>query len=680
LTSTLGGRLTGGGAEGALARATLATPRTSTGYLNKVAEASRQMLTTGIREGGQEIFDEAGEAIGVQTAQILGGERSGYDFAEVRGRATVGFMAGAVLGALGGGVSVTLSRSQADEVLDELARHVERGTFDPAALDAVARALLDPNQAQIHVVKETTDVSATPVDAARDRATGAEPERSGGDTPPVPGGDQRGGADAAAPGSGTVSHLPVGAADPADGAALGTQPPAGAADHAEDAAPGAQPPAGAADHAEDAALDALLLEREAAAMASGDPLEVAVTALENQAARSGTAAPGPTEDAAPGPLETGVPDEPPPPVVQARADGTLQVGAPPATVRELLQMLGVTAPPALARGAGDTTVVGATQAATVAQAMALAYPEPQYTKEDLARVHLVAQQELGPAYDPAGVRLVSPRSLWHAPAGTRGTTRIDGPAAAFLAAAFDAAGRRLVFFEARGHAVGTGGFVVRGDGRTAYLNVAGAINPVTEAIHEATHLLQQSDPVAYAAYKAALQAAERGAPILDTSDAALLSWARESYFGADPAISRLPDLAAVLAHTNMSRESLLDEFIADATGVASAQKGFWRRVLQELARTDRNALRKLMAVLRQLTDQIRATLGAGASFPAIHRYIQDMDALVDAAAHFLATAHPPGSRCAPPGPGRCPCRCAGLADAGRAFRVAQNGRDDGTLQ
>lgn len=92
LAALAGGKLTGGGAEGALARSF------SGSGAGRLAVA---VPSVALREGGQEYIEEGGEAIGVQTGEVYAGTRDGFNLPAAHGQGIIGAAAGM---AIGGGV------------------------------------------------------------------------------------------------------------------------------------------------------------------------------------------------------------------------------------------------------------------------------------------------------------------------------------------------------------------------------------------------------------------------------------------------------------------------------------------------------------------------------------------------------------------------------------------------
>lgn len=465
--------------------------------------------------------------------------------------------------------------------------------------DEVAAELLNPARAQMqHVGPANQTLEVPNGQAPAMDAGGSQGERA--DT---------GGSAGLAPGGGAVA----GEGSPVAGAPVRSSEPGASVGDAQPVGDAALTPAPADP------LSAAVLELEEVAFSDN---------LEEQSAAPSSIAeePLPEVEAAPAP------------VVQLRPDGTAAVAAAPETVADLMESLGVPKP-ATARTAGGSTLVGATAAADVEAAVAMAYPAVKYTRGDLANVSYIAQHV---GVGTADVALVSPQTLWARNDADQRGTRLDGPAAAFLAAGVQAfGGRRLVFFEPRteaGAAALPGGSIMSGDGSTIYLNVRGAINPVSELVHEATHSIRTADPQTYESLLQAITTVTEGraAPILDVSDQALLEWATKDYFAANQAVAAataLPDLLQTLGWT---RDRLIEEMVADANGFAANQKGFWPKVFRELARTDAGALQKLRTVLRAASDQIRQVLGRGANFPAVQRYINDLEGLINESSKFIA--------------------------------------------
>lgn len=258
-----------------------------------------------------------------------------------------------------------------------------------------------------------------------------------------------------------------------------------------------------------------------------------------------------------------------------------------------------------------------------------------YTREDLANVHAVAQAELGDRYSPSDIKLVRPEALPDTLSPGQQGPRLTRSAAAFMGAIAEAGGRQVVFFDSPTRRVASGGAYVTGNQNAIYLNVRGEINAATEAFHEAAHMLQDSDPGAYAELVASLDAATQdGRTVLDTSDGALLNFAWE-YYGVRPDEVG-GDLNQMLDRVGTTRNRLKDEMVADAVGVATRQKEFWPKLFMELGRRDIGALRKIHRVLRAVSAEVKRALTKGPTFSQIQRYINDMDALVSASSKALA--------------------------------------------
>lgn len=475
--------------------------------------------------------------------------------------------------------------TEADAAARDLQDLVEGSRFVQPA-DQVARQLLDPENAQL---TEVPDAAAS-LDATGDQGQGADPRGGAGLA--------RDGGEGAAGGSGAAGEAASGG-----GAGVSLGDPAG------------QSVAGVVDP-----LDQLILQREQEALATGDPIEVLVAQAENTALRA-AATPRPTPAPAWGMQQPGAATIPT--VVQP--DGTLRVSAPVEAVQNLTQALGV---PGLAgkllRTRNNETVVSAKTADQVNAALQYALEPFRYSAQDQADVELLARAQ---GARPGAIQLVTPDAL---PATVQGASdaRLSAADAIFLGRVLGANARSLVLFRADPKEVGLGGAIIRGRTGKVFLNVAGAINPVAEAVHEVGHSIRRENEGAYQAYLSALASTQA----LDMSDDALISWAQANFDGGVTSLDGALKAAGVA-----NRDALLEEFVMDATGRASVRPGFWDTVFDELSKTNPSALQALIQGMKALAARLRQELfQRGARFAGIEKHIRDLEKLTELAGRYYA--------------------------------------------
>jgi hypothetical protein len=543
-------------------------------------------------ETGTELAEElAPQLLTNSLASRIDGRNPLEGLGETAAQTVAGIGPMATAGAVG---AARQPATEADAAGRDLADLVEGAQFVQPA-DQAARQLLDPENAQL---TEVPDAAAS-LDATGDQGQGANPRGGAGLA--------RDGGEGAAGGSGAA-----GEAAPGGGAGMALGDPAG------------QSTAGVVDP-----LDQLLLEREAAAIETGDPIEVLVAQAEGAALR---AAAGPREAA--GAALLGFPQSPQVesakevpalPRSEIRADGTLYVAAPVEAVQNLTQALGVTGLAGkLLRTRNNETVVSAKTAGQVNAALRYALEPFQYSAQDQADVELLARAQ---GARPGAIQLVTPDAL---PATVQGASdaRLSAADAIFLGRVLGANARSLVLFRADPKEVGLGGAIIRGRTGKVFLNVAGAINPVAEAVHEVGHSIRRENEGAYQAYLSALASTQA----LDMSDGALISWAQANFDGGVTSLDGALKAAGVA-----NRDALLEEFVMDATGRASVRPGFWDTVFDELSKTNPSALQAFIQGMKALAARLRQELfQRGARFAGIEKHIRDLEKLTELAGRYYA--------------------------------------------